>query len=150
MQIKECIQTEQACTVRILNYRLTADHFLHLCKDSFYFLNDTFVVACRKDRSSFWNLLHISPVRKASGKVIFVSINIFPLINWTPWIPFCYQLWLQVISFLGESLLQLTVICTILLLLFALLQINWSVQNILGPECHIIWIFDSLPDDQYE
>ncbi|GFZ00125.1 PAS/LOV protein B [Actinidia rufa] len=43
MQIKESIRTEQACTVRILNYR--------------------------KDRSSFWNLLHISPVRNASGKI---------------------------------------------------------------------------------
>ncbi|XP_077245301.1 protein TWIN LOV 1-like isoform X2 [Tasmannia lanceolata] len=44
-QIREAIQTKQACTVRILNYR--------------------------KDRSSFWNLLHISPVRNASGKVAF-------------------------------------------------------------------------------
>nr|AML77203.1 putative LOV domain-containing protein [Digitalis purpurea] len=50
-QIKECIRTEQACTVRILNYR--------------------------KDRSSFWNLLHISPVRNASGKVAyFVGVQI--------------------------------------------------------------------------
>nr|AML78155.1 putative LOV domain-containing protein [Sarcandra glabra] len=44
-QIRKSIQTEQACTVRILNYR--------------------------KDKSSFWNLLHISPVRDASGKVVF-------------------------------------------------------------------------------
>ncbi|PSS13544.1 Protein TWIN LOV like [Actinidia chinensis var. chinensis] len=44
-QIKESIRTEQACTVRILNYR--------------------------KDRSSFWNLLHISPVRNASGKIAY-------------------------------------------------------------------------------
>ncbi|KAH6815698.1 PAS/LOV protein B [Perilla frutescens var. frutescens] len=50
-QIKECIRTQQACTVRILNYR--------------------------KDRTSFWNFLHISPVRKASGKVaFFVGIQI--------------------------------------------------------------------------
>ncbi|KAK4479755.1 hypothetical protein RD792_015289 [Penstemon davidsonii] len=50
-QIKKCIQTEQACTVRILNYR--------------------------KDRTSFWNLLHISPVRNASGKVAyFVGIQV--------------------------------------------------------------------------
>nr|AML79094.1 putative LOV domain-containing protein [Illicium floridanum] len=44
-QIRECIQTERACRVRILNYR--------------------------KDKSSFWNLLHISPVRNASGKIAF-------------------------------------------------------------------------------
>ncbi|XP_022891599.1 protein TWIN LOV 1-like isoform X2 [Olea europaea var. sylvestris] len=41
-QIKECIQTEQPCTVRILNYR--------------------------KDKTPFWNLLHISPARNALGK----------------------------------------------------------------------------------
>lgn len=44
-QIKESIRTEQTCTVRILNYR--------------------------KDKSSFWNLLHITPVRNASGKIAF-------------------------------------------------------------------------------
>nr|AML76740.1 putative LOV domain-containing protein [Canella winterana] len=44
-QIREAIQINRACTVRILNYR--------------------------KDRSSFWNLLHISPVRNASGKIAF-------------------------------------------------------------------------------
>ncbi|XAR65151.1 Non-specific serine/threonine protein kinase [Bertholletia excelsa] len=44
-KIKESIQNEQACTVRILNYR--------------------------KDKSSFWNLLHISPVRNASGKIAY-------------------------------------------------------------------------------
>nr|AML78682.1 putative LOV domain-containing protein [Melissa officinalis] len=50
-EIKECIRTQQACTVRILNYR--------------------------KDRTSFWNFLHISPVRNASGKVaFFVGIQI--------------------------------------------------------------------------
>nr|AML78518.1 putative LOV domain-containing protein [Streptocarpus ionanthus] len=50
-QMKECIQTEQACTVRVLNYR--------------------------KDRAPFWNFLHISPVRNASGKVAyFVGIQI--------------------------------------------------------------------------
>ncbi|XWS34037.1 hypothetical protein CRYUN_Cryun21dG0005200 [Craigia yunnanensis] len=42
-QINESIQTEQACTVRILSYR--------------------------KDKSSFWNCLHLSPVRNASGKI---------------------------------------------------------------------------------
>ncbi|XP_026661426.1 protein TWIN LOV 1-like isoform X2 [Phoenix dactylifera] len=41
-QIKDCILAEQACSVRLLNYR--------------------------KDGSSFWNRLHISPVRNASGK----------------------------------------------------------------------------------
>nr|AML77403.1 putative LOV domain-containing protein [Quassia amara] len=46
-QIKESIRTEQACTVRILNYR--------------------------KDKRSFWNLLHISPVRNASGKIAFFA-----------------------------------------------------------------------------
>nr|AML77979.1 putative LOV domain-containing protein [Ternstroemia gymnanthera] len=44
-QIKESIRMEQTCTVRILNYR--------------------------KDKSSFWNLLHISPVRNASGKIAY-------------------------------------------------------------------------------
>ncbi|MED6134825.1 hypothetical protein PIB30_040533 [Stylosanthes scabra] len=44
-QIRESIRNQQPCTVRILNYR--------------------------KDRSSFWNLLHISPVRDASGKVAY-------------------------------------------------------------------------------
>ncbi|KAM7269859.1 hypothetical protein ACFE04_025356 [Oxalis oulophora] len=44
-QIKESIRAEQAFTVRILSYR--------------------------KDRSSFWNLLHISPVRNASGKIAY-------------------------------------------------------------------------------
>ncbi|XVF43051.1 hypothetical protein PTKIN_Ptkin02bG0009900 [Pterospermum kingtungense] len=44
-RIKERIQTEQACTVRILSYR--------------------------KDRSSFWNCLHLSPVRNASGKIAY-------------------------------------------------------------------------------
>nr|AML76678.1 putative LOV domain-containing protein [Limnanthes douglasii] len=50
-RIKESIRNERACTVRILNYR--------------------------KNKSSFWNLLHISPVRKASGKVAyFVAVQI--------------------------------------------------------------------------
>nr|AML78307.1 putative LOV domain-containing protein [Staphylea trifolia] len=50
-RIKESIQSEKACTVRILNYR--------------------------KDKSSFWNLLHISPVRNASGKIAYyVSVQI--------------------------------------------------------------------------
>nr|AML79018.1 putative LOV domain-containing protein [Gompholobium polymorphum] len=50
-QIRESIKTEQPCTVRILNYR--------------------------KDKSSFWNLLHISPARDAFGKVAyFVGIQI--------------------------------------------------------------------------
>ncbi|XP_010915170.2 protein TWIN LOV 1 [Elaeis guineensis] len=44
-QIKDCIRAEQACSVRLLNYR--------------------------KDGSSFGNLLHISPVRDASGKIAF-------------------------------------------------------------------------------
>nr|AML77418.1 putative LOV domain-containing protein [Papaver rhoeas] len=44
-QIKDSIQSSQACSVRILNYR--------------------------KDRSSFWNFLHISPVRNASAKIAF-------------------------------------------------------------------------------
>ncbi|XP_050372841.1 protein TWIN LOV 1 isoform X2 [Argentina anserina] len=42
-RIKESVQNEKACTVRILNYR--------------------------KDKSSFWNLLHVSPIRNASGKM---------------------------------------------------------------------------------
>lgn len=47
-RIKECIQNEQPCTLRMLNYR--------------------------KDGTSFW--LHISPVRNASGKVAyFVAVE---------------------------------------------------------------------------
>ncbi|XP_062160694.1 protein TWIN LOV 1 isoform X1 [Alnus glutinosa] len=50
-KMKESIRVEQACTVRILNYR--------------------------KDKSSFWNYLHISPVRNASGKIAyFVGVQI--------------------------------------------------------------------------
>lgn len=50
-QIKQCIKNEQPCTVHILNYR--------------------------KDGTPFWNFLHISPVRSASGKVAyFVGIQI--------------------------------------------------------------------------
>uniref|UniRef100_A0A5B7BYZ8 LOV domain-containing protein n=1 Tax=Davidia involucrata TaxID=16924 RepID=A0A5B7BYZ8_DAVIN len=50
-QIKESIRTEQACTVHILHYR--------------------------KDKSSFWNFLHVSPVRNASGKIAyFVEVQI--------------------------------------------------------------------------
>nr|AML77170.1 putative LOV domain-containing protein [Strychnos spinosa] len=49
--IKECIQAERPCTVRILNYR--------------------------KDKTSFWNFLHISPVRNATGKVIFLANSSF-------------------------------------------------------------------------
>nr|AML77807.1 putative LOV domain-containing protein [Sisyrinchium angustifolium] len=44
-QIKDSIREEQACTVCILNYR--------------------------KDGSTFWNRLHISPVRNATGKVAY-------------------------------------------------------------------------------
>nr|AML78699.1 putative LOV domain-containing protein [Peliosanthes teta] len=51
-EMKDSIQAEQACSVRVLNYR--------------------------KDESTFWNLLHISPVRNATGKIAFyvgVQIN---------------------------------------------------------------------------
>ncbi|KAJ6793934.1 protein TWIN LOV 1 [Iris pallida] len=44
-QIKDSIRREQPCTACILNYR--------------------------KDGSSFWNCLHISPVRNATGKVAY-------------------------------------------------------------------------------
>ncbi|XP_072964651.1 protein TWIN LOV 1 [Typha angustifolia] len=44
-EIKKSIHGQQSCTVRLLNYR--------------------------KDGSSFRNLLHISPVRNASGKIAF-------------------------------------------------------------------------------
>ncbi|CAL1357306.1 unnamed protein product [Linum trigynum] len=50
-QIELSIQAQQACSVRILHYR--------------------------KDKSSFWNLLHISPVRNATGKIAyFVGVQI--------------------------------------------------------------------------
>ncbi|CAH8266542.1 unnamed protein product [Arabidopsis lyrata] len=52
-EIKECILKGQSCTVQILNY------------------------SNRKDKSSFWNLLHISPVRNASGKTAyFVGVQV--------------------------------------------------------------------------
>lgn len=44
-EMKECILKGKPCTVQILNYR--------------------------KDKSTFWNLLHISPVRNASGKTAY-------------------------------------------------------------------------------
>lgn len=44
-QVQESIQVEQPCTVCILNYR--------------------------KDKSTFWNLLHMSPVRNATGKIAY-------------------------------------------------------------------------------
>ncbi|KAG2261612.1 hypothetical protein Bca4012_013676 [Brassica carinata] len=46
-EMKECILKGQPCTVQILNY------------------------SNRKDKSTFWNLLHISPVRNASGKTAY-------------------------------------------------------------------------------
>lgn len=50
-QIKECIRKEQPYTTHILNYR--------------------------KDRTTFWNFLHVSPVRNATGKVAyFVGVQI--------------------------------------------------------------------------
>nr|AML76295.1 putative LOV domain-containing protein [Araucaria sp. BC-2016]AML77868.1 putative LOV domain-containing protein [Agathis robusta] len=44
-KIRQSIETEQPCTVRLLNYR--------------------------KNGNPFWNLLHMAPVRNASGKVAF-------------------------------------------------------------------------------
>nr|AML79428.1 putative LOV domain-containing protein [Sciadopitys verticillata] len=44
-KIRQSIEAEQSCTVRILNYR--------------------------KDGNPFWNHLHMAPVRNASGKVAF-------------------------------------------------------------------------------
>nr|AML78453.1 putative LOV domain-containing protein [Osmundastrum cinnamomeum] len=44
-QIRESLNAEQTCTVRILNYR--------------------------KDKTPFWNFLHIAPVRSSGGKVAF-------------------------------------------------------------------------------
>nr|AML77058.1 putative LOV domain-containing protein [Pteris ensiformis] len=43
--IGECIRAGKSCTVKLLNYR--------------------------KDKTPFWNLLHIAPVRSSSGKVAF-------------------------------------------------------------------------------
>ncbi|XP_054809093.1 protein TWIN LOV 1 isoform X2 [Prosopis cineraria] len=49
--IRDSIKSEQPCTVRILNYR--------------------------KDDSPFWNFLHISPIRDASGKIAyFVGVQV--------------------------------------------------------------------------
>eukprot|EP00257_Ricinus_communis_P025877 XP_025013291.1 protein TWIN LOV 1 isoform X1 [Ricinus communis] len=59
-QIKKNIQAEQACTVRILNYR--------------------------RNKTTFWNLLHISPVRNATGKeflmIIMVCSSVVNLSNY--------------------------------------------------------------------
>nr|AML76897.1 putative LOV domain-containing protein [Sceptridium dissectum] len=55
-QISESIKLQQACTVRILNYR--------------------------KDKTPFWNLLHITSVRNAEGKVAFyvgVQLDVTPV-----------------------------------------------------------------------
>nr|AML76733.1 putative LOV domain-containing protein [Gaga arizonica] len=41
----ECLRAEKSCTVKLLNYR--------------------------KDKTPFWNLLHIAPVRSCAGKVAF-------------------------------------------------------------------------------
>ncbi|XP_042425173.1 protein TWIN LOV 1-like [Zingiber officinale] len=50
-QIRQSIQAERSCTIRLLNYR--------------------------KDRSFFWNLHHISPVRNSSGRIAFyVSVQL--------------------------------------------------------------------------
>nr|AML76495.1 putative LOV domain-containing protein [Adiantum raddianum] len=43
--LRECLRAEKSCTVKVLNYR--------------------------KDRTPFWNLLHIAPVRSNGGKVAF-------------------------------------------------------------------------------
>nr|AML76491.1 putative LOV domain-containing protein [Odontosoria sp. BC-2016] len=45
--ISESLRAEKLCTVRILNYR--------------------------KDKTPFWNLLHIAPIRSSSGKVAFFA-----------------------------------------------------------------------------
>ncbi|MBA0798391.1 hypothetical protein Gohar_008983 [Gossypium harknessii] len=77
-QIKESIQTEQACTVRILSYRLILEHFQYLLKYGIVSIRSKHSYYCtRKDKSSFWNCLHLSPVRNASGKVAyFVGVQI--------------------------------------------------------------------------
>ncbi|KAG6481309.1 hypothetical protein ZIOFF_057905 [Zingiber officinale] len=50
-QIRQSIQAERSCTIRLLNYR--------------------------KDRSFFWNLHHISPIRNSSGRIAFyVSVQL--------------------------------------------------------------------------
>ncbi|CAA7402975.1 unnamed protein product [Spirodela intermedia] len=50
-QLRASIEASNPCTVRILNYR--------------------------KDRSTFWNILHVSPVRNATGKIaFFVGVQI--------------------------------------------------------------------------
>ncbi|CAH8387582.1 unnamed protein product [Eruca vesicaria subsp. sativa] len=52
-EMNECIVKGKSCTVQILNY------------------------SNRKDKSTFWNLLHISPVRNASGKTAyFVGVQV--------------------------------------------------------------------------
>nr|AML78915.1 putative LOV domain-containing protein [Athyrium filix-femina] len=45
--IAESLRAEKSCTVKLLNYR--------------------------KDKTPFWNLLHIAPVRSSSGKVAFLA-----------------------------------------------------------------------------
>ncbi|KAF9677836.1 hypothetical protein SADUNF_Sadunf08G0149200 [Salix dunnii] len=59
-QIQESILVEQPCTVCILNYRSALDYSFNV-----FFFN------IRKDKSTFWNLLHLSPVRNATGKIAY-------------------------------------------------------------------------------
>nr|AML79215.1 putative LOV domain-containing protein [Mesotaenium braunii] len=54
-ELRDTVRAERACTVRLLNYR--------------------------KDGTSFWNSLHIAPVRKCDGKVAFfcgVQLDVTP------------------------------------------------------------------------
>ncbi|KAI5075413.1 hypothetical protein GOP47_0009489 [Adiantum capillus-veneris] len=47
----ECLRAEKSCTVKVLNYR--------------------------KDKTPFWNLLHIAPVRSSAGKVaLYVGVQL--------------------------------------------------------------------------
>ena len=77
IQIRESIKTEKLCTVRILNYRLILPFiFISVVKALNLFTGyaeSIYTTFNRKDKSSFWNLLHISPVRDATGKVILTS-----------------------------------------------------------------------------
>ncbi|KAH7295759.1 hypothetical protein KP509_27G064400 [Ceratopteris richardii] len=47
--IGECLRAEKPCTVRILNYR--------------------------KDKTPFWNLLHVAPVRSNAGKIWWMAVG---------------------------------------------------------------------------
>ena len=76
------------------------------------------LIIIRKDKSPFWNFLHISPVRDASGKVYLLSYS-WAIIWLTAW--FGCVIWPLFSSFS---------ICNLLLnVILALANVNWSWEQ---------------------